>query len=479
MNIGLRRVVVGSVGIFGAALGWLLSFKILAYSLGPEGVGLFGQSRQVVQTATLIATYGGTNVLVQGLSSQRDDGSRAQLRAAAFKFFGLSGLAVVLVMLVFAEPLAHMAFSSSSIELVSAVRWLALTVLCSAAASYCVALLNAYHSHNHMALAQSAGPILLPLFIWTNLSDAPVSAESLATALFVCFGVGWLAGAWGKLGLRLTARQPGDASMSAQEFAEFRRFAWFNLLAVISSVLALLTVRAWIIEAKGWDFAGLFEAGWTLSFNYTTLFLTACNTFYLPMLAGASVGAQQRACILKVAYGVLGVSVLVCYAMIVWQDALIHLFYSSRFEASGEVFSVLVVAVMLRGVSWVYGTLLVATRRAKVLLISDLAMNLGLLVTVRYALNTQASLEALGWAFVLPHFLYLVFIVEYVRKANLMMRRRHIWPVLLVAVAPLVFLVVTPDYLRWSSAGYVRAIIGAFCLVLCGMIYRAFKKVVI
>jgi O-antigen/teichoic acid export membrane protein len=330
-----------------------------------------------------------------------------------------------------------------------------------------------------MAIAQSAGPILLPLFIWGNLSDAPVDAESLAVALFFCFGVGCFAGVWGKLRLRLRPIEASDEDMPAQELTEFRRFALFNLLAVISSVVALFIVRAWIIEGEGLEFAGLFEAGWTLSFNYTTLFLTGCNTFYLPMLARANGIERQRACILKVAYGVLGVSVLVCYAMMVWQGALIHLFYSPRFEASREVFSILIVAVMLRGVSWVYGTLLVATRRATVLLISDLTMNLGLLITVRYALNTQASLESLGWAFVVPHFMYLIFIVEYVRSTNSKMLRRHIWPVLLVAVSPLIFFALNPDFLHWSSTGYARAIIGAFCFVLCGVIYRVFRKMAV
>lgn len=477
MNTRLSRGAVSSAGVFGAALGWLLSFKILAYCLGPEAVGLFGQLRQVVQTATLVSSYGGTNVVVQGLASQSDEISRARFRAAAFKFLGMTGLVVVLLMLVFAQQLAQLAFSSNSPELVWAVRWLALAVLFSAAATYCVALLNAYQSSLYMALAQSAGPVLLPLFVWANLSNTSVSVVPLAVALVFCFGVGCVVGIWGTSRLRFAAMATATEDMPAQQFAEFRRFALFNLLAVASSVVVLLIVRAWIIEAKGLEFAGLFEAGWTLTFNYTTLFLTACNTFYLPMLTSANGVGQQRACILKVAYGVLGGSVLVCYAMVVWQETLIRLFYSTSFGASREVLSVLVVAVMLRGVSWVYGTLLVATRRAKVLLISDLAMNFCLLVTVRYALDTQASLESLGWAFVVPHFLYLTFIVEYARSTNPMLRRREIWPVLIFAVAPLLYLAVAPEYMRWSSSGYESAIIGSFCLLLCGVIYRVFRKV--
>ena len=477
MRARLSSGIIGSTGVLGAALGWLLSFKILACWLGPEGVGLFGQLRQIVQTATLVATYGGTNVMVHGLTSRGDEASRTQLRAAAFRLFGLTGLGLVLLILVFAPQLTRLALSSDSPELVSAVRWLALAVLLNSAATYYLALLNGYHSHTYMALAQSAGPLLLPVFLWANLSDTQVAGGSLAMALVFCFGVSCFAGIWGTSRLRLAKMKVEDAGLPAQKLTEFRHFALFNLLAVLSSVIVLLIIRAWIIEAKGLEFAGLFEAGWMLTFNYTTLLLTACNTFYLPMLTAANGVGQQKACMLKVAYGVLGGSILVCYSMIVWQETLINLLYSPRFDASGEALSILVIAVMLRGVSWVYGTLLVATRQARVLLVSDLTLNLGLLVTVRYVLDTHASLDALGWAFVLPHFLYLIFIVEYVRHNNSLMYRRHILPLLLVAVAPLLYLAILPEHLRWPNTGHLHAFILLVGLLLCGVIYRAFRKV--
>lgn len=479
MRARLVSGVIGSTGVFGAAFGWLVSFKILAYWLGPEGVGLFGQLRQIVQTATLVATYGGTNVMVQGLTSQDDEASRTRLRAAALKLFSLTGLGLMFLILVLSPQLTPLLLSSNSPELIAAVRWLALAVLLNSAATYCLALLNSYQSLTHMAAAQSSGPLLLAVLLWANWSDLPVGGEFLSMALVFCFGASCLTGGWGMFRLRLAKIEFGDAPMPAQQLAEFRRFALFNLLAVISSAIALLIIRAWIIDAKGLEFAGLFDAGWTLTFNYTTLLLTACNTFYLPMLTAARGAEQQKACILKVTYGVLTVSILVCYSMIVWQKELINLLYSPRFEATGEALTVLVIAVMLRGVSWVYGTLLVATRQAKWLLISDLALNLGFLVTVRYVLDAQASLDALGWAFVAPHFLYLIFIIEYVRHNNVLMRRRHIWPLVLIAVAPLLYLAVSPEYLRWLSTSRLHSVIAILGLLLCGVIYRVFKKVTV
>ena len=90
------------LGVAGAALGWVLSFKILALWLGPEGVGLFAQLRQVIQTATLGATYGGTNVVVQGIASCPDEESRLRFRRASSRLIGATAEGIAALMLVFA-----------------------------------------------------------------------------------------------------------------------------------------------------------------------------------------------------------------------------------------------------------------------------------------------------------------------------------------------------------------------------------------
>ena len=184
----------------------------------------------------------------------------------------------------------------------------------------------------------------------------------------------------------------------------------------------------------------MFDAGWTLTFNYTTLFLTALSTIYLPLLTGATRKEHQKTHMLKAAYMVLAGSSLVCYSMVLGKTLLIRTLYSQQFEAAGGVLVILCIAVIFRGVSWVYGTLIIATRSSRVLLASDWIFNLGLLLAARYCLQHSTSLEALGWAFVVPNFLYLVFVVEYACHKNCLMQRRQIWPMVAVAVLPLILI---------------------------------------
>jgi O-antigen/teichoic acid export membrane protein len=376
-------------------------------------------------------------------------------------------------MLLFAPQLTWFFLSSDAPDLIASLRWICLAVAVNAAGTYALAVLNGYRSYPWLALAQIAGPAslvaLLAIAFWWHIPPQP---ELLGISFVVCFGVTLLVGAWGVWRLPFTALVRPVGGLSTEERRVFVRFALSSLAAALSTTLALLLIRAWVINARGLAFAGLFDAGWTLTFNYTTLFLTACSAIYLPLLTRATDDQNQRSCMLKTAYLVLAGSVLVCYCMVFLKVPLINLLYSPQFQPSGDVLMVLVIAVIFRAISWVYGTMILATRNSRVLLISDVALNLGLLITVKFALVHYSSLASLAWAFVLPNFLYLVFVVEYAAYKNPLMHRRHIWPLLLVASAPLFFLALAGQ--EYTGAQWVFLSIG---IAVSAVSLLAYKKV--
>ena len=471
-------ILLSAVGVFGAAFLWLISFKVIAYWMGPEGVGLFSQLRQMAQAATVGATFGGTNSVVQGLAERHDETLRRPFRSTAALLIGMSGAGVVLLIIAAAQPLTQFLLSANAPEMVSTVRWLGLAVLLNVGGTYSLAVLNGYRSYPYLAMSQITGPAVLVMFLagawWRHLSPDP---RLLAGSFVLCFGVTYLVGAFGVSRLpKLTASLPKGA-LSQVETLVFLRFALSNLVAALSTTVALLLIRSWMIEARGLAFAGLFDAGWTLTFNYTTLFLTACSAIYLPLLTVATRPESQKACMLKTVYLVLGASILICHALVLLKEPLINLLYSPQFQASGQVLMVLVIAVIFRSASWVYGTMILATRNSRVLLVSDLALNLLLLATTRYALDNFPSLEALSWAFVLPNFLYLVFVVEYARLKNRLMRRRHIWPLIVAGTLPLFYLAMQsakPQQVYSALSTWLCMVIG---LAVSGVALLAYRKV--
>ena len=471
-------VFVSTAGVFVSAFLWLISFKAVAYWMGPEGVGLFAQLRQMAQAATVGATFGGTNTVVQGLAEAKEESGRRRFRATASRIVGLTGIVMGLGIFMAAPFVSQFFLSSNSLALVAAVRWMAIAVFLNVAGTYAVAVLNGYRAYLYLAVAQIAGPAALVVTLvgaqYWSLSPGP---QLLAGSFVLCFCMTGIVGTYGVS--RLAKLQTGQnrETLSTADSRRFIRFALSNLFAALSATLALLVIRSWVIESQGLAFAGLFDAGWTLTFNYTTLFLTACSVIYLPLLTSATEPESQKACMLKTAYLVLGVSIVICYVMVFCKEYLINLLYSSQFQASGNVLRVLVIAVIFRGVAWVYGTMIIATRNSRTLLISDVALNVFLLFTTRYVLDNFPSLEALSWAFVFPNFLYLVFVIEYARWKNHLMRRRLIWPLLFAGTIPLFYLALSPAgsqeaYL--GPANWLCAIIG---VTISGIALIAYKKV--
>lgn len=470
--------LISTAGVFMSALLWLLGFKIVALWMGPEGVGLFSQLRQMAQAATIGATFGGTNSVVQGLAERQDELARIEFRATASRLVGVANIVVVSSMMAAAPVITEFFLSSVTPDLVATVRWLAVAVLLNVGATYAFAVLNGYRSYAYLAIAQIAGPLALVLaLLCARWWGFPPSPQYLAGSFVLCFSVSCLIGAWGMSRLSGLKKSVDTGYLSAEQRRAFIRFALSNLFAALTATISLLVIRAWMIDLKGLAFAGLFDAGWTLTFNYTTLFLTACSVMYLPLLAGAQNPESQKGYMLRTAYLVLGISLPICHAMVLFNQPLIHMLYSPEFEASGQVLTVLVIAVFFRGVSWVYGTLILATRNARVLLVSDVALNLLLLIATRYALQNFDSLEALSWAFVVPNFLYLVFVVEYAKRKNGLMRRRFIWPLVLAGAVPLL-------YLAWVEGSFVgqHGLYQQGFFMFCGLAvsaaaFAAYKKV--
>ena len=175
---------------------------------------------------------------------------------------------------------------------------------------------------------------------------------------------------------------------------------------------------------------------------------------YLPLLTAAPTAQTQKIYILKMAYIVLVSTTTICYVMVLFKESLIHLLYSPKFDEAGDLLAILVIAVIFRGISWVYGMLIVASKSSRVLIISDVALNVGLIILTRFSLQHFSSLASLGWAFVIVNFLYLVFVVEYVHFKNRLILRRYIWPLLTASVLPLLVMAMYSDkyIIQWKSS---------------------------
>jgi len=432
---------ISSAGVFGSALLWLLSFKVVAYWLGPAGVGLFGQLRQLVQAASIGATLGGTNAIVQGLSERSDEVQRHQFRGTVSRIIALTTISISVAMFFGAQQIAQMFLSANSPELIRSIQWLSLAVLLNAGAIYMMGVLNGYHSFKYLAAAQVAGPLFLAagLLIFSRIPSYQ-AADTMAAMLVLCFGLMFLLAWYGvSSAKKMSYQKEAPLYLSKPETLKFIHFSSATLFVALSSSITMLVIRAWIIREHGLEFAGLFDAAWTMTFTYVTLFLTACSTIYLPVLTSAANLDSQKKYITETGFFVLSFVIMASYIMTALKTPLIHLLYSSKFNSAENLLCILTIAMILRSMSWVYSMLMVSSKDSKMLFLSEFGFNVFLLVLVRVTLKKFTSLESLGWAFVITNLLYVWLIMLYVKSKNHLITIKYISFLIIGASLPLFF----------------------------------------
>ena len=472
-----KKFLVSTGGVFGAAFLWLISFKIVAVWLGPAGVGIYGQMRQLIQAAGLAASLGGTNSIVQGISEREHEGDKLKFRSTVSKIVVLTSAILGGTIFSNAEVIALMLFASDSELYIGAVKLVSLVVFFYAGSIYLMGVLNAYERYGALAGVQIAGPFVL-VAVLASMTHAKIEFNPwlLAASFTACFCTMFaVAVCCIFMPSRQGLQKAGNAGLSRNEVLGFLRFAGSTLASTLMGTISLLVIRAWVIESKGMEGAGLFDASWTITFNYLTLFLTACSAIYLPRLASSKSNFDSSKLITKTAYAVLGAVTVVSYFIYLFKVEFITLLYSKEFLASTPLLNVLLAAMVMRSASWVYSMTIIAAKDAKMMLISEALFNGSLIIAAKMATSYFHSLESLGWGFVVANFLYLILIATYAKRHNSILNVNYTVALILFATAPLIILSLLQVFSINSAP--VNSIYAAMALVLCAVTVGFFSFV--
>ena len=467
------KILLSGFGIFGSAFLWLASFKIVAIWLGPSGVGLFSQFRQIVQVA---ASLGGINSIVQGVSERSEEVKRMQFRNTVIKFTFLIGAMVAFLLFFFSHIFAIIFFAHATPEIILGLKWIAFASLFSVLNIYIVGVLNGYKAFGPLAIVQVSGPLVIVVclsILFFGKYDGTV--DLLAILFFISFFAMFIIGIFFLSRLHSTTSNFLSNVLTKKEFNSFLKFALSTILAALSGTLVMLLIKASIIKYYGLERAGLFDSAWSLSFNYITLFLVACSSIYLPALTQSRKVDSQAKYITKAAYFILGSVVFISYFVMVFKIQLLRLFYSSKFDSSANVLSILLLAILIRSVSWVYGLLMVSSKKSQAILLSELSFNGASLILVWLAIHFCGTNESLAWAIFVANFLYCIFVLYYVKKIEMAIQLNFICIMLLFAILPLGFFA---QYERSLMSFRLFSIPNEVCFLVygIGISYVLFRK---
>lgn len=405
----VTAVFKAGTGQVAALLLGAISVKLLAITAGPAGVGLFSLIRQMQQTLTAIASLGGQNAVVQGMTSQKSKYAQHKYRRAAFLSIVVWSFFVGVITFVYTNDIAFYLLHNQQITI---VRWLIIPVLLGALLVFFRALLNAEMS--------------ISAVNWVNVSSA-FAAAVIAFPAGVAYAEGCVNALVlvlvGSLGLGLIvsivlSNQTGVLNgfwTTLLRFPDVKALHQFSVVAFPSLLIALvglgsvLLIRAVIANYHGISSAGHFDAAWTISAMYMSLFLASLQTYLLPILSAGKIDTD----IYPVLDNALRLSFIVLVPLItlliVIKPLAIHVLYSGEFVEALEILRWTLLGDFIRVAAWVLALFMLA--RADMLAYSLHEFLWNLVFVLMSLWLVPKGVQWIGLAYVVAYLLYFSFLL--------------------------------------------------------------------
>lgn len=374
--------------------------KVVALTLGPEGVGLLGLFTAAQDIGAQAADAGLSHSAVREISRAQDRKERlARLRRAlAVAVFFMAFLGAMAMWL--ASPVLSVFLTGSPLHS-GAFACLAIGLFLTVLFRWRQALLTGYRQVGALALggvlgsasATAVGIAAIWIWSWDGLVWAAIAAPAAGLGAYLVVGK--------------VPRTGPVAGPLAPEWSILIRLGISLMLVAQIALIAPMALRVLLTHTGGLDDAGLFHAAWTVSAQIMAVLLVAVGVDFYPRIsASIAVHADARATLddqLRLHLAAGGPTLLLVAGTAPW---VLSLLYSADFVPAAALLQGLAVGSLARLVSAPLETVLTAAGRPPIVLGLNL-ISLTLLLVGTILATPAFGLAAIGIAYSAAQFVQL------------------------------------------------------------------------
>ena len=416
----LKAALKTMSGSMGFLLFGMLTVKIMAVVLGPNGVGLYSLLRQTLEFSKNLGTFGGEAALVQGLAS-RTEKVRDRYLVTTFWVFVLGALLMAATLMVLAPWIAPLVFHRNDGQTIGLVRGLALPAVLVVASTYLNGVINGFRAIGLLALIQAlgagAGALLaypVSLLVQVGYPVAFIAMMSAPPAVGVALG------AWRALraGWLTALRRGPHMSLDSNSLRHFVRLAGTMLVTGLVTAGGVLVVRSLVVRYDGLAGAGVFAAAWSLSMTYIQVILASFGTYYLPTLSQISDPMDRAVLMQQVARFATLLAVPLVVGVVVLKPLAVTVLYSGEFTPALEIIRWMLIGDYFKVAGHVVAMPVLAYADVKVFFWTELLTNLSFTIFAALALSSFGSMQGIGVGFLLMYIAYFAYYLQYSRSRH-------------------------------------------------------------
>lgn len=388
-----------------------ITSKALAIFVGANGMAYVGNFRAFLNVVENFSLLGIQNAIVKYVAEYQHDKPKLKSVLATFGLLLLTSSIVISLVLIFgANYLSKQIFHHS--EIYSFVFYiLAIVFPLYVFSTFCISVVNGFQEYKkviYIQIISSSIALLFSVFLiyYYNTSGALISL--VLAPVFVFFVSLFY--------LRNVIAVSDVFSISSFDFSVVKNLSEYVLMALVSGVIGsfvLLEIRTDVIEITGLKNAGIYEGLQRIS-SYYLLFISSIMAIYFyPKLAEQN--SNTKVIIQNYFKTIIPVFAIGLGLIYVLRTFIIKILFSAEFETMESLFLWQLVGDLLKAISLIFGTILIATKQTKAFIITEIVSLFIMYFSINWMLHA-IGIDGIVIAHTFTYFMYLLVLVIYFRK---------------------------------------------------------------
>ncbi|WP_396164773.1 O-antigen translocase [Flavobacterium sp.] len=380
-----------------------ITSKALALFVGANGMAYVGNFRSFLNVLENFSLLGIQNAVVKYVSEFQNDRSKLKSVLATFGLLLLtSSIAISLFLILGADYLSKQIFNHS--EIYSFIFYsIAVVFPLYIFSTYCISVVNGFQEYKNVIYIQiisSAIALIFSVFFIYYYSTIGALVSLIFAPIFVFFVSLFY--------LKKHIRFRDVLSIEFFDFKVVKNLSEYVLMALVSGVIGsfvLLEIRTDIVAITGLQQAGIYEGLQRIS-SYYLLFVSSIMAIYFyPKLAETNSNSKEIVLhYLKTIIPLFTIGLVIIYFL---RKLIIQVLFSSEFETMESLFLWQLLGDLLKAISLIFGTILIAKKQTKVFIITEIISLFILYFSSNWMLHT-VGINGIVMAHTFTYFMYLL-----------------------------------------------------------------------
>lgn len=393
--------------------------KLTAIYLGPQGIAILGNLRNVLEIFHKFSSGGLANAVVKYSAEHKSDPEAFSSFLSTLIWSGLvMCVSTMAVILVFSEFINTLIFGSRNF--VSVIRLLAFVLPLHVINLYLISILQGFNAFSKVIKINIASHFLniiafALLVYWLNLEGALLTIVIVPSAMLI-FTLYYVQSWFGAI---TSFRW---SNFSTPVLKNLGQYASMTLISSLSFPLVFLGIRNLLIDSLGESSAGFWESTVRISSYYLLFILSLLNLFILPKMAEAQKSSEFRAIVFNFYKQILPFFIMGLILVYILRDWIVTLIFSKDFLPAADLFFWQIIGDFFRVLAMVMVYQFHAKKMLWHYIITDLFLALSLFLSAIY-LVPKIGLEGVVLGHALTYILYFLIILFIFRKSLIFYKR--------------------------------------------------------